>query len=161
MSYKIEHTVNLAIPVEQAFAWYTNLDNVRRMTPPELHLRILRAETPLKSGSRVLFSIRPKFVPFEINWLLQVEDFQLNHRFSERLLNGPFDYWVHSHDFISQPDGGCQIVDKIEWDRPAFLLRAVASDSYINEKLMETFHYRESILRTALQQTPPAVAGKG
>jgi len=153
MTQRIEHTVRLSVDVSAAFAWYTDLENVRRMTPPELHLRILKAETPLKMGSRVLFSVRPKFVPFEINWLLQVEDFQQDQRFSEKLVTGPFEHWVHSHEFVALADGGCTIIDRIEFDRPVFLIRAVASDEYIRTKLQETFDYREAVIRRALEGT--------
>lgn len=156
MTHQIEHTVTLPVSPELAFRWYTELDNVRRMTPPELHLRILKAETPLAAGSRVLFSIRPKFLPFEINWLLQIEAFETGRRFSERLLKGPFDHWVHSHEFTPLPDGGCRIIDRIEWAGPTILLRAVASDDYINSKLLETFHHREAVIRGALSEASAA-----
>jgi ligand-binding SRPBCC domain-containing protein len=158
MAQTVEHTVALSASPAQVFGWYTDLENVRRMTPPELHLRILRAETPLRAGSRVLFSIRPKFIPLEINWLLQVEAFEEGARFSERLITGPFEHWVHRHEFHPTEGGGCRLVDHIEWDKPAFLVRAVASDEYINSKLMETFHFRERVLRAAFESVQPAAA---
>jgi ligand-binding SRPBCC domain-containing protein len=150
---RIESRIELAVPVETVFRWYSDVNNVPRMTPPGLHLRLVKAELPLREGSRVKFTIRPRLVPFEIDWLLQVTEFEPNRRFSERLRNGPFDVWVHSHEFIDLGDGRSRVIDAIEWDRPAFIIRAVASDQFIREKLDETFAYRERVLRRELESS--------
>jgi ligand-binding SRPBCC domain-containing protein len=60
---------------------------------------------------------------------------------------------VHSHEFIDLGDGRSRVIDAIEWDRPAFIIRAVASDQFIREKLDETFAYRERVLRRELESS--------
>jgi ligand-binding SRPBCC domain-containing protein len=150
--YHLTDSVDLRVSLEDAFKYYTDLKHVVRMAPPGLNLRVKKAQLPLRSGSKVLFSTRPRMVPFEMEWLFHIVDFVPNVRFSDELLRGPVSHWVHRHEFAVQANGLCRITDTIEFAPPTGILGALLPPSVIRPRLKEIFHRREEVLRRDLEK---------
>lgn len=150
---RIESTVDIGVPVEDVFAYYADPASVIRMTPPELHLKIVKADTPLRQGARVAFYMRPRMLPFEFRWDLMIRDFVLNQSFSEVLERGPFALWRHEHRFLSLDPGRSRVTDTIVYDRPLGFAGQLLGASFVKGMLHKMFQYRERVLREDLEQT--------
>jgi ligand-binding SRPBCC domain-containing protein len=150
---RIESTIDLEAPVEEVFAYYANPSNVIRMTPPELHLKIVRAEVPLQQGSRVLFTMRPRMMPFEFNWMLVIKDFVENKSFSEVLEKGPFAIWRHEHRFHAHGPQRTRVTDTIIYDRPIGFAAKLAGPAFVRGMLEKTFRHRHRILQEELSNS--------
>jgi uncharacterized protein len=144
---KVSSRTILAASPSEVFAFYADVSNVPAMTPPDLQLEVRRAETPLKEGSRVLFAIRPSFIPFEMLWLLRIVDFVPGEQFAESLIDGPFDRWTHRHEFRALPDGRTEVTDTIEFGALKGMVRYLATGSFVKSRLEDTFRHRERVLK--------------
>ncbi len=121
------------------------------MTPSELNLRVIRADTPLRLGSKVLFAIRPRMIPFQMHWLLQVVEYEPERRFADRLVDGPFRNWEHRHEFQPLENGATEVVDYLEFGGLHPLIRRFVGKNFVRRKLEEIFSHREQVLRKKLE----------
>ncbi len=149
---RVSHTIELAAPVHEVFAFYTDPANVEKMAPPELHARLLKADNPLRLGSRVLFAIRPKMVPFELKWVLEIAEFEEDRLFVDRLRKGPFAHWVHRHFFEEVGRDRTRLTDEIEFGAPVPFLTWIVRRGFVQERLRELFAYRERVLRQRFER---------
>ncbi|MBI5153662.1 SRPBCC family protein [Candidatus Poribacteria bacterium] len=141
-------------PVGRVFHYYTDLRNLARMTPVELHMRVVRAELPLRQGSHVRFALRPRGVPFEIRWDSIIDEYAINSVFSDRQTKGPFEHWVHRHKFRSLEDGRTEVTDVIEVGAPLGVFGKLAERIFIGHKIQAMFDYRRKIVRRDLERHP-------
>ena len=148
---RLRHSVEVNVPVEELFAYYADVRKVPRLTPSDLHLRLLKAETPMHHGSRVLFAVRPRMVPFEVHWLLKITELTPNKSFTEELVKGPFTYWRHHHEFEALDEGRSRVVDTIEFGRPTGIVRHLLSQGRIRSMLRRAFRHREEVLHNDLE----------
>ena len=148
----VHHQVEINCSIDELFAYYVDVRNVARLAPPEMNLRILDAELPLEVGSRVMFSVRPVLVPFDVKWLFEVTAFEANRYFEETLIKGPFAHWVHRHQFETLGPNRSRVTDALEFEKPVPMLAAFVSDDYLVRKLREAFVFREAVLRRELER---------
>ena len=152
---RVKDSIELNVPVEKLFAYYHDPRNVARMTPPELHLRLIRAEKPLREGSRVLFGLRPTMLPFELHWLLTITDYDPPHGFSEELSKGPFTYWIHEHRFEALDNNRSRVTDTIRFGRLTGLTGRLIRPSFVRHSLEKTFHHRREVVKRDLEVGAP------
>lgn len=149
---RIQHSFTLAVPPEKVFHFYADPHHVQRMTPSELNLRIVDAQIPLKAGSRVTFAIRPRMIPFELHWLVEVVEFVENELFVDRLVKGPFSYWEHRHVFEQIEENATKVTDTIEYGSMSSILDRLVSAGFIRKKIELLFTNRELVLRRELER---------
>lgn len=144
---EISHTYLIEAPPGEVFAYYTDPYHVARMTPSELNLRIVKAEIPLHKGSRVVFATRPRMIPFEIQWLIEISDYDPPNYFVDRLVKGPFIHWEHRHCFEAADGGKTQVTDSISFSGLNPFLERLLPSSMIERKLREIFLNRERVMQ--------------
>lgn len=149
---RLRDTVTIKAPLEEVFRFYADPWNVPRLTPPDMNLRVVRADQRMRRGSHVLFATRPTLVPFELQWHFEVVHFVQNETFTDRLIKGPFQFWEHRHDFRSLGDDETEVIDTIEFDGAHGFLRTVLGVDYLIRKIEEMFAYREGVLREVLER---------
>lgn len=148
----ISNKLELDVPVERLFHFYADLENLAKMVPPKLNLRILRGGK-LYCGSEVLVAIRPALVPFEVRWRLEITEFEENGHFTEELISGPFTRWRHRHEFKSLAENRSRVTDTITFGDPAGFVARVLPPSLIRGVLEESFEYREEVVRRHLEES--------
>jgi ligand-binding SRPBCC domain-containing protein len=140
-------TVIVDAPITEVFQFYTDVENLPRMMPPDLKMRVVKAHVPLVKGSRVQFAVGLQGVPFEMKWEAEIIEYEPNRFFSDKLLSGPFEYWVHHHEFHELDGGKTEICDTIDVGAPLGLLGRLVENLFINSKIREMFDHRRGILR--------------
>jgi len=148
---RLRHSFEVAASVSAVFSFYTNVDNVPRMAMPDLNLRILRADRPMRQGARILFATRPRFAPLEVTWFLEIADFKPNEGFTDRLIKGPFSHWEHRHEFRSLGENRTAVEDSLEFGSANPLLDRLAGIGFVVSKLNESFRHRERVVRESLE----------
>ncbi len=139
-------TIILNARIDKLFDYYTNLHFLVKMSLPELHLRVVKAELPLRKGSRIKFGMRHTLFPFEVTWLSKIHLFDRNRCFGDIQVRGPFDHWIHTHHFQELEDGLVKVTDCVEYGTPLGIFGRFA-EGLFDHKLEEQFRYRERILR--------------
>ncbi|MCC6546161.1 hypothetical protein IT570_03245 [Candidatus Sumerlaeota bacterium] len=149
--YHFKYSMDFAVPVRDAFEYFTDLDTIARTAPASLNVRVLRGELPLKVGSRILFGARPRLVPLEMNWLFQVTDFVPDRVFADTLLKGPVERWTHRQDFMALTEASCRVGDWVEFTHPTGIIGRLVPRGVIEAGLPDVFAKREAIIRRELE----------
>ncbi|MEO5922830.1 MAG: SRPBCC family protein [Bryobacteraceae bacterium] len=98
----------IAAPVEVVFGFHEREDALALLSPPFPPMRVLRKTGGLQVGAEVELQIGP------IRWLARHTGFEKNRFFEDVQVSGPFEKWVHRHEFESVP-GGTRLTDRVEY----------------------------------------------
>ena len=161
----------LALP--QVFAFFCNPENLPRIMPPELRVRIERAALvtpPAGAGSQVLatdtdkvagagsefvFSFRPfPLLPIRMNWRARIEEFDPRGYFRDTQLSGPMRRWSHRHEFHDESrDGvaGTLIRDRIEFEIGYGWVGKTLERYFVAPALRKSFAERQVLVEQALR----------
>jgi ligand-binding SRPBCC domain-containing protein len=135
-----EYTVNRTI--EEVFSFFSNAENLQRLTPEELSFRIL---TPLpiimSKGTLIDYKIKLSGIPFK--WLTEITEWKPPFRFIDTQLKGPYKIWIHEHLFI--PNGNKTTVkDIVEFVPKGWIFEPLVYRMFVRKKLEQVFDYRQS-----------------
>lgn len=144
---KFTDVVSIGAPREAVFDFYASLDGLQKMLIPQLGVRVVRADLPLREGSQVEFEISPSGFPIRVSWVSGITLFRRPEVFEDRMVRGPFQYWVHRHEFKALADGKTEVVDQLEFDAPMGMLGRMASSLLLAEKIEELFRHRKEMLK--------------
>ena len=134
----------LAVPVDDAFAFFADAWNLERITPPWLEFRI-RTRRPLdmREGTTLDYRIRLHGVP--IPWRTRIDVWEPGARFVDRQVVGPYHWWRHEHRFEATA-GGTRVIDRVEYmPRVAWLSRR-----WVQRDVERIFAYRREALAREL-----------
>jgi len=112
---RLTYEVTIRKPVPDVFAFHTDLNNLRLITPARMRLEILDVDGTMDRGTRIEMKIRPFLFP--INWTARVEEYQPNRKIVDMQEKGPFKLWRHCHEFHAVAEG-TRLVDIIEFQLP-------------------------------------------
>ena len=169
----------LPYPIEQAFAFFANPENLPRLMPPWQKARIEEAafaappprpvaDDPalrIRSiaagpGTRVTISFRPfPYSPLRVPWEAEISEFVWNDHFCDLQLRGPFTFWRHCHSFQSESRGnlaGTLLTDDVEYSLPYGSLGNLAHRLFIARQIRSTFAYRQQRTLELLPRIMPA-----
>jgi ligand-binding SRPBCC domain-containing protein len=103
----------LPLPIEKAFAFFSDAGNLDALTPPWLEFHIL---TPrpivIQAGTRIDYRLRVHLMP--IRWQSEITLWQPPRQFVDEQRRGPYALWHHRHDFDADA-GGTWIRDHVEY----------------------------------------------
>ena len=150
---RFRDTVIIAAPIEPVFAWYTDLKNLVRMMPPDLRVRVVKADVPLRKGSRVRFAVAYGSFPLEMTWEMLIAEYEQNRFFADRQTKGPFDHWLHRHEFRSLEDGRTEVTDTLEIGAPLGFFGRMAEKTFVTSQLRAIFDHRRAVLRRVFEET--------
>jgi ligand-binding SRPBCC domain-containing protein len=118
----------VAAPLEEVWAFHSRISGLEALTPSFLNLRVEDVTGPdgesdpevLTEGTRIDLSMRPFDVGPRQTWTSVVterEEGDGSAVFRDRMEDGPFPEWVHTHRFFA--DGGETIVaDRVAYRLP-------------------------------------------
>ena len=143
----LETATVLPLPVDQVFEFFANVDNLERITPPELAFHIVTpAPIVIKEGTIIDFRLRLFGVPF--SWRTRIVQWQPNEQFIDEQIRGPYKSWRHLHTFAPCEDG-TRMTDRVEYRLP-FRLAGYLALPLVWRQLDRIFRYRASTIRRLL-----------
>jgi len=108
--------VELSSSVDDVFEYHTREGALERLIPPWSSLRVLKSNKDLKDTSIVILKLN--FGPIGIRWIAQHLGYIQNRQFQDRMIKGPFRYWLHTHSFLPNEHNDCIMEDRIEYSPP-------------------------------------------
>ena len=134
---------------EKVFAFHEAPDAFERLQPPWQTTEILQPPTSLEVGTRVV--LRIKLGPLWQTLVAEHVEYEPGRMFADRMMEGPFAYWLHRH--IVTPDGPdrCVLTDAIEYELPLGVLGRVFGGGFARWNLERMFEYRHEVTRTACE----------
>ncbi len=144
--YSIHREQNLAITIEEAWAFFSSAKNLDRITPPEMGFKIISQlrEEPIYHGMQIEYIVKPLFgIP--LKWVTEIENVQAPYSFADRQQKGPYRLWEHTHRFQSIA-GGVKMNDDVRYCLPLGWLGIMAHRLFVRNQLEKIFDFRVSAL---------------
>ena len=157
----------LPYPIELAFAFFANPENLPRLMPTWQRAHIDRAifapppprppATPrlpglvAGQGTRMTLTFRAlPFVPVRLAWDAEITEFAWNDHFCDIIDGrGPFKTWRHCHHLQSAPDptgvsatAGTLLRDHVEYALPLGFLGTIANAIAVRRQIRGIFRFR-------------------
>jgi ligand-binding SRPBCC domain-containing protein len=130
-------------PHEEVFAFFSDPDNLARITPPWLGFRMRTPRQEMRQGLRIAYRIRPLGVPQR--WRSEITLWDPPHRFVDEQVRGPYRSWHHLHEFHAV-DGGTEIRDTVRYTLPLGPLGRLAHALVVRRQLESIFAYRARVI---------------
>lgn len=143
----LETVTTLPLPVDEVFAFFSDAENLERITPPELAFHIL-TPTPINvdEGTMIDYRLRLFGVPF--HWRTRIVQWHPNHQFVDEQVRGPYRSWRHLHTFADCEDG-TRMTDRVEYGLPFQPMSSLVLP-LVRRQLDRIFRYRASAIRRLL-----------
>jgi ligand-binding SRPBCC domain-containing protein len=159
MPYLLTTRAAVPLDVERVFDFFADANNLERLSPPWLRLRVEAPAPTLAPGARVDYQMRLGRLGMRCQ--IEITEWDPPQRFVDELRRGPYRWWIHTHTFTSGPDG--TVMEDVVDYQPAggSLGSKLAHEVFVARTLRAIFTYRSIALRDAFglerEETPPAV----
>ena len=147
-----EHILNYSLTVPSprpvVFAFFTDIANMARITPPELDFAIL-PPVPVELGEGTVIKYRLKLYGISFETKIQVTAWSPFDFFIDEQLEGPYRQWIHRHTFRDGPDGSTTVEDEIRFRLPTFPL-GEAAYPMAKQQMDRIFSYGQQTIKSIL-----------
>ena len=137
--------VNISSNVEDVFEYHTREGALERLIPPWSFLRVLKSNNDIENGSITI--LRINLGPLGIRWIAQHLGYVQNRQFQDKMIKGPFRYWLHTHSFNPDEFNNCIMEDRIDYSPPFGFGGSKFVNNLIHNNLYQLFHYRHRVLK--------------
>ena len=145
----LERRQRVAVPIEEAFAFYGDALNLQPLTPPWLHFRMTTpGEVSFRAGTLLDYRLKLHGVP--VRWRTRIETWEPPLRFVDTQVKGPYALWEHTHLFTNDGEGATDIHDRIRYEMPLGVLGALAHVTFVRRDLEQIFDFRRDAVAQRL-----------
>ena len=143
----LETATFLPVTVDEVFAFFSNAENLERITPPELAFKVL-TPTPIdmQEGTFIDYRLRLFRVPF--HWRTRIAKWHPDDHFIDEQIRGPYSKWTHLHTFSECAKGTC-MTDRVEYRLP-FQPAGSLALPLVRRELDRIFRYRAGAMQRLL-----------
>jgi ligand-binding SRPBCC domain-containing protein len=141
---RFERTTIIAAPVARVFEFFAAPGNLARITPPEMHFRIVDGPARnLREGDRIRYALRVFGLP--VRWTTLITTWRDGEVFADLQERGPYRHWLHTHTFREVP-GGVEMHDCVEYELPFGLLGRLVAGRLVARQLERIFAHRAKVI---------------
>lgn len=143
--YSIHKTVELPIPMEKAWDFFSRPENLSTMTPTHMNFRILNGKPkPMYAGQLISYYVSP-FKGIKVLWVTEITHVTDNSFFVDEQRIGPYKLWHHQH-FIKPIKNGVLVEDIVHYAMPYGFIGKILNTFLVRKKLRHIFEYESKKL---------------
>jgi len=138
----------LPLEIDAVFRFFCDAGNLEALTPSWLTFNILTPRPiAMHAGTLIDYQLRLYGIP--IRWRSEITVWQPPTCFVDEQRNGPYQFWIHRHEFESR-DGGTFIRDHVDYLPRGWILEPVVNRLFVARDLRAIFAYRQQRVRELL-----------
>lgn len=141
----VEDEVFIAKPLSEVFAFFSNPENLNKITPKFTQFTII-TKLPITMGINTTIDYRIKFRGIPMRWRSEFTVWDPPHQFQDIQTKGPFAIWEHTHTFIEQ-DGGVVMKDTLRYKPIGWILERIINKLFVQRDVKKIFAYRKDNLQ--------------
>ncbi len=134
------------IPLEQAWAFFSNPANLNELTPPDMRFQTLGGDfSTVHPGQLVWY--RLQLAPFLYRtWVTEITLVSPLEYFVDEQRFGPYKLWHHRHSFRAVSASQTEISDHVVYALPFWPLGEIVHALYVKPMHEKVFRYRQQEL---------------
>ena len=138
-THELASEVVVPRPLEQMWQFFSDPSNLARLTPPAMQLTMMEAVPRMRSGATIHYTVTVHGL--SVKWKTLISEWDIERRFVDYQVRGPYALWRHSHEFESDPSGGTVMRDRVRYGLPWAPLGDVVLP-IVRRDLTEIWSYR-------------------
>jgi ligand-binding SRPBCC domain-containing protein len=153
----LERSVEIDVPLETAFAFFTDIRNHKRLSPSHSQEELVDpGDIPLKLGTTV--RLRGKYGG--IRWPLasRITAFAPPGQphadrasFRDEQIHGPFGVWQHDHLLQTLPTGGVRLTDRVQYSAPLWPLGLLVERVWLRGVITDLIQHLQDTAKHILE----------
>ena len=145
--HKLSARQLVPIPLEEAWAFFSDPGNLSVMTPSSLAMKVTSSPpAEMYAGLIVTYTMSPLPIGFlRAEWVTEITQVQPPMFFVDEQRSGPYRLWHHEHHF-QEVEGGAEIRDLIHYQLPFGPLGDAINRVLVRTQLRSIFRYRREVL---------------
>jgi ligand-binding SRPBCC domain-containing protein len=143
----IKQVQRLPVPVEEAWSFFSSPNNLNKLTPAKLGLKITSAidAEEIHPGQIITYTVKP-LLGIPMFWMTEITHMERHKLFVDEQRKGPYALWHHEHHFKAI-QGGTEMTDIVHYKIPFGVLGALGT-SVVKGELKKIFDYRLEQINT-------------
>jgi ligand-binding SRPBCC domain-containing protein len=140
----LEFESKLYGPLEEVFEFFSNAENLGKVTPTEVSFSML-TPMPVKMqvGALIDYRIKLKGIPFF--WRTHISVWEpASYRFVDEQAKGPYVFWRHEHIFEDKGDY-VLMIDRLHYLSPGWVLEPLIDKIFVRRQIEQIWEYRGKV----------------
>lgn len=143
--YRLHKKQLLPITLNEAWDFFSNPHNLKRITPPWLNFTVRTdGQQEMYAGMIIEHRVSP-VLRIPTTWITEITHVRAPHYFVDEQRFGPYKFWHHQHRF-NEIEGGVEIEDLVHYGLPFGFLGRIVHRMMISGMLEQIFAHRQVIL---------------
>lgn len=139
-----QHSSVINAPPEVVWKFHERPDILQLLNPPWQPVQVVRREGGLEVSAVTEF--RLFLGPLPLTWLARHTECEPNRLFIDEQISGPFDSWVHRHEFAPE-NGKTRLTDAVAFSMPGGDTVEFISGWLVKAQLEAMFRYRHHVTK--------------
>ncbi|MBU8891280.1 MAG: SRPBCC family protein [Bacteroidales bacterium] len=141
--HKLKKTQNISLPVQEAWEFFSQPDNIEKITPSNLHFKILSRSDAGEMYPGMIISYKVSSLSnLVVKWVTEVTQIKKHKYFIDHQIQGLYKIWHHEHHF-KEIANGTEMKDILFYDVRFGFVGQLLHKIFIRKRIEEIFNYRE------------------
>jgi len=145
----LDFNTEIAVDTQTLFEFHMDTNNLPKITPPWINVKIQFLELPLHQGSTIELDI--KRFGLTQRWKMIISQLTSPTLICDEAVQSPFSSFVHHHHFEAIDENTSMLKDELTFSLPFYPLSLIVLP-FIKKDMQKMFDYRHKQTKTLLEK---------